>query len=59
MTSLKDGDLQHSSVFDQSPEEDIEPNQTSEINPNLESNNYNTYNIRMVECNCIESSCRI
>ena len=37
MTSLKDGDLQHSSALAQSPEGDIEPNHPSEINPNSDS----------------------
>ena len=37
MTSLKDGDLQHSSALAQSPKGDIEPNHPSEINPNSDS----------------------
>ena len=37
MTSLKNGDLQHSSALAQSPEGDIEPNHPSEINPNSDS----------------------
>ena len=37
MTSLEDGDLQHSSALAQSPKGDIEPNHPSEINPNSDS----------------------
>ena len=37
MTSLKDGDLQHSSALAQSSKGDIEPNHPSEINPNSDS----------------------
>ena len=37
MTSLKDGDLQHSSALAQSPKGDIEPNHQSEINPKPDS----------------------
>ena len=37
MTSLKDGDLQHSSALAQSPKGDIEPNHPSEINPKPDS----------------------
>ena len=37
MTSLKDGDLQHSSALAQISKGDIEPNQPSEINPNSDS----------------------
>ena len=37
MTSLKDGDLQHSSALAQSPKRNIEPKHPSEINPNSNS----------------------
>ena len=45
MTSLKDGDLQHSSALAQSPKGDIEPNHPSEINPNSDIQGYIFVNI--------------
>ena len=46
MTSLKDGDFQHSSALAQSPKGDIEPNHPSEINPNSDSRHlhFSTFN---------------
>ena len=37
MTSLKDGDFQHSCALAQFPDGNIEPNHPAEINPNSDS----------------------
>ena len=55
MTSLKDGDLQHSSALAQYAKRDIGPNHPSEINPNSDSRSRNDSRSRRY-CNTGQTS---